>query len=82
MKATNANQKFFVELIKHSRYDDDGYVIQWWKSWIPSNSLACLYSLTNDAAECRVLGDDVEFAINVYDEMHGDEKNRFSLSRY
>ena len=44
--AKPATKKFFVELIKPSHYDDDGYVIQWVKSWIPSNSLACLYGLT------------------------------------
>ena len=30
----NTKTKFFVELIKPSHYDDDGYVIQWWKSFI------------------------------------------------
>ena len=37
-------RRFVVELIKPSHYDDDGYVIQWLRSWIPSNSLACLYA--------------------------------------
>ena len=32
-------------LIKPSHYDDDGYVIRWWRSIIPSNSLAALYSI-------------------------------------
>src|SRR5262245_16954392 len=35
-----ARRKFFVEIIKPSHYDDDGYVIQWWRAFIPSNSLA------------------------------------------
>lgn len=70
MNENGAKKKFFVELIKPSHYDDDGYVIQWWKSFIPSNSLACIYSLTCDAAEQRVLGDDVEFVINSYDELN------------
>lgn len=70
MNGNSAKKKFFVELIKPSHYDDDGYVIQWWRSWIPSNSLACLYSLTLDAANKNVLGDDVEFEVNVYDEMN------------
>ena len=42
--------RFRVILIKPSHYDDDGYVIQWAKSWIPSNSLACLYALAQDIA--------------------------------
>jgi radical SAM superfamily enzyme YgiQ (UPF0313 family) len=70
MNGTNIRQKFFVELIKPSHYDDDGYVIQWWKSWIPSNTLACLYGLTLDIAKRSVLGNDVEFVINAYDEMN------------
>ncbi len=63
-------RRFVVELIKPSHYDDDGYVIQWMKSWIPSNSLACLYAIARDAKERRVLGDDVEIEINAYDETH------------
>ena len=42
---------FAVTLIKPSRYDNDGYVIQWRKSCVPSNSLGCLYGLTRDCAE-------------------------------
>ena len=33
-------RSFRIALIKPSHYDDDGYVIQWWRSSIPSNSLA------------------------------------------
>ncbi|MFV1974300.1 MAG: radical SAM protein [Candidatus Scalindua sp.] len=66
----NTKKKFIVELIKPSHYDDDGYVIQWLKSWIPSNTLACINALTQDAAERSVLGSDVEFVINAYDEMN------------
>ncbi len=60
--------KFLLELIKPSHYDDDGYVIQWWRGWIPSNSLSCLYGLANDAQSRRVLGADVEIEIRAYDE--------------
>jgi radical SAM superfamily enzyme YgiQ (UPF0313 family) len=66
----NTKTKFFVELIKPSHYDDDGYVIQWRKSWIPSNTLACINALSQDAAERSALGSDVEFVINAYDEMN------------
>src|SRR5262245_6516225 len=61
-------EKFFIELIKPSHYDDDGYVIQWAKSWIPSNSLACLYGLARETAQRRVLGQNVEIVLNAYDE--------------
>ena len=68
--SNNTKTKFFVELIKPSHYDDDGYVIQWRKSWIPSNTLACVNALTQDAADRNALGSDVEFVINAYDEMN------------
>jgi radical SAM superfamily enzyme YgiQ (UPF0313 family) len=63
-------RRFVVELIKPSHYDDDGYVIQWAKSWVPSNSLACLYAIAQDAASQKVLGADVEIEISAYDECH------------
>src|SRR4051812_29374814 len=55
-------------MIKPSHYDDDGYVIQWSRSFIPSNSLASIYGLARDAAERRVLGDDVEIVLHAWDE--------------
>jgi hypothetical protein len=64
------DRRFVVELIKPSHYDDDGYVIQWWKSWIPSNSLACLYGIATDLAERRALGPEVAIEIRAYDECH------------
>ena len=61
---------FHIEIIKPSHYDKDGYVIQWWKAWIPSNSMACLYAISQNCAEKRVLGDDVSIEVNAYDEMN------------
>ena len=43
--ASGAKRRFQLVLIKPSHYDDDGYVIQWMRSSIPSNSLACVYTL-------------------------------------
>jgi Radical SAM superfamily len=63
-------RRFVVELIKPSHYDDDGYVIQWVRSWIPSNSLACLYAITREVAERRALGADVAIETHAYDECH------------
>jgi hypothetical protein len=68
--ATPHRTQFFVEIIKPSHYDDDGYVIQWVRGFIPSNSLACLYALIHSTAERRVLGEDVDVVANAYDEMH------------
>src|SRR6202162_555203 len=61
-------RRFALLLVKPSHYDDDGYVIQWFRSAIPSNSLAALYGLAQDCAARRVLGDDVEVAIHAFDE--------------
>ncbi len=33
---------FHFVMIKPTHYDDDGYPIQWLRSAIPSNTLACL----------------------------------------
>ncbi|MEQ9642986.1 MAG: radical SAM protein [Alphaproteobacteria bacterium] len=61
-------KRFLVVLIKPSHYDEDGYVIQWYRSAIPSNTLATLYGLTLNCAERQVLGADVDIEIEAYDE--------------
>ncbi len=61
-------RRFCLVLIKPSHYDDDGYVIQWLRSAIPSNSLAVLYGLALECAEQKVLGSDVEIEIHAFDE--------------
>jgi len=57
-----------IVLIKPSHYDADGYVIQWWRSTIPSNSLASVYGLLRECADAEVLGPDVALDIDAYDE--------------
>ena len=64
----SAKRRFKLYLIKPSHYDDDGYVIQWMRSAIPSNTLAVLYGLARDCAERQVLGADVELDIVALDE--------------
>lgn len=59
---------FRLILLKPSHYDDNGYVIQWVRSAIPSNSLASLHALGADCAARRILGPDVDIEIEVYDE--------------
>ena len=68
MVHTPTRRKFLLFLVKPSHYDDDGYVIQWMRSAIPSNSLAVLYGLAKECAERKVLGDDVDFEITAIDE--------------
>ncbi|HLV82333.1 MAG TPA: radical SAM protein, partial [Devosia sp.] len=61
-------RRFCLYLIKPSHYDDDGYVIQWWKSPIPSNSLAAVYGLTQDCIDRQALGPDTEIDVHAMDE--------------
>src|SRR3954468_17380602 len=49
--------RFRIILIKPSHYDDDGYVIRWWRSMMPSNSLASVYGLVMDSIQRGVLED-------------------------
>ena len=63
-----AERRFQLILIKPSHYDDDGYVIRWWRAMIPSNSLAAVYGIAADCAERQVLGPDVAIDIAVIDE--------------
>ena len=55
MASHGGGQLFRLILIKPSHYDDDGYVIQWLRSPIPANSLACLYGLARDCRERQSL---------------------------
>ena len=59
---------FHFVMIKPTHYDADGYPIQWYRSAIPSNTLACLNALAEDACRRGVLGPDVEIRLHTYDE--------------
>jgi hypothetical protein len=59
---------FHFVIIKPSHYDDDGYPIQWFRSAIPSNTLACLNGLAEDARRRQALGPGVEMQLHTYDE--------------
>jgi len=61
-------QRFRLILIKPSHYDNDGYVIRWWRGGLPSNSLACLYGIALECRERQVLGADFEIDIEAIDE--------------
>ncbi len=66
--ATNAARLFHFVMIKPTHYDDDGYPIQWLRSAIPSNTLACLNGLAEDARARQVLGEGVDIRLHTYDE--------------
>jgi len=63
------NKKIFhFIMIKPSHYDDDGYVIQFYRSAMPSNTLAALHGLAEDCRQRDVLGDNVELRFSTVDE--------------
>ena len=61
-------KQFNFVMVKPSHYDDDGYVIQWIRSAIPSNTLAALNGLALDCKQRSVLGEDCEIVLSTYDE--------------
>ena len=61
-------KRFALVLIKPSHYDDEGYVIQWFRSAIPSNSLAALYGLALECAGDNILGDETTIETHAFDE--------------
>jgi radical SAM superfamily enzyme YgiQ (UPF0313 family) len=68
MTAAGTKRRFQLVLIKPSHYDDDGYVIRWYRAIIPSNSLAALYGIAADSAQREVLGSDTAIDIEAIDE--------------
>ena len=55
-------------MIKPSHYDDDGYPIQWFRSEIPSNTLAASTAWPTSAKRRRYWAPDVEIRLDTYDE--------------
>ena len=54
--------------IRSSKYDDDGYVLRYWRGVLPSNTLFCLRSLTREVAATGALGDEVSVEVECYDD--------------
>ena len=63
-----APKTFHFVMIKPSHYDDDGYVIQWARSYVPSNTLAVVYGIALDVGDRKLLGEDVEVKVTAIDE--------------
>ena len=66
--SSSTRRKVRVVIIKPSKYDDDGYVIRHFRGVLPSNTLACLSSLTQDVADRGLMGNDVELEIELFDD--------------
>lgn len=46
-----------VLLIRPSKYDDEGYIVRFWRGVLPSNTLATMAGLTRGAIDSGTLGD-------------------------
>src|SRR5271166_3703952 len=55
-------------MVKPTHYDDGGYPIQWLRSAIPSNTLACLNGIAEDCRKRQVLGPGIDIVIKTFDE--------------
>ncbi len=64
----NMSRSLSVVLIKASKYDDQGYVIRHWRGVLPSNTLACLYGLTEEVRKKGTLGKDVDLQVTLFDD--------------
>ena len=61
-------QALDLYLIRPTRYDDDGYPLQWMRSLVPSNSMACVAALVNEALDRGVLKGRAEVKVHIADE--------------
>ena len=68
MRQSRRSKTFRILLVKPTHYCDDGYPIRWFRSNIPSNSLACVTGILDVCAEQQVLGPDVELDVHSFDE--------------
>ncbi len=80
-KSQAAGRRFQFVLIKPSHYDADGYVVQWLRSTMPSNSLAAVYSLARGAADRQVLGPDLPIDVLAIDETNTRVKPKVLAKR-
>ncbi len=68
MRSPPSERRFQLILIKPSHYDDDGYVIRWWRAVTPANSLAAVYGIAADSAQRQALGPGIAIDIEPIDE--------------
>ena len=77
-----STRRFQLILVKPSHYDDDGYVIRWHRSMIPSNSLASVYAIAQEAADRKVLGPDTAIEISCIDETNTRVDTQALIARF
>jgi len=74
--------KFELFLIKPSHYDEDGYVIQWVRSTMPSNSLAAVNGLACGASKRQILGPDTTINVTAIDETNTRVRPKDIIRRF
>lgn len=62
-------EKLRILLLKPSHYDDDGYVVQWWRNIIPAQSLPVVNGIILDANERKIFGENIEIETKLIDEI-------------
>ena len=67
-RGSDACERLVVILVRPSKYDDDGYVIRHFRGTLPSNTLSCLNSLTDDVVRQGALGA-VDVRVELIDEI-------------
>ena len=70
MEIRQRRETFRLFLIKPSHYDEDGYVIQWARAEIPSNTMAAVNGIALECIERQVLGSHVDIEIIARDEIN------------
>jgi len=66
--AKRSTKRLEVVLVRPSKYDDEGYVIRYFRGVLPSNTLCCLYGLTEEVAKSPRFAGRIEIGIHAYDE--------------
>ena len=67
MRNGGRTERLQIVLIKPSKYDDEGYVIRFWRGVLPSNTLNVLHGLTEDIIERKVFGE-LPISVITFDE--------------
>ncbi|MBF0187894.1 MAG: radical SAM protein [Magnetococcales bacterium] len=68
MESSSAAPSLRILLLKPSHYDEEGYVVQWWRSLVPTQALAVILGVLEDARERAVLGPGTSLEVKVVDE--------------
>lgn len=75
------SDRFHMILIRPSRYDEDGYIVQWRRLVYPFLGLSVLNALVEDCAAREILGKDVKITVEAWDDQCGLPRLQNMISR-